>query len=47
MKRLLIDKFIVEYLTLTFILATSTFFNSQQNFLTNILQNAYCNIPGT
>lgn len=46
MKRLLIDKFIVEYLTLTFILATSTFFNSQQNFLTNVLQNAYCNIPG-
>lgn len=47
MKRLFIDKFIVEYLTLTFILATSTFFNSQQNILTNVLQNAYCNILGT
>lgn len=46
MKRLLIDKFIVEYLTLAFILATLTFFNSQQNFLANVLQNAYCSIPG-
>lgn len=46
MKRLLIDKFIVEFLALALILATSTFFHSQQNFLANVLQNAYCNIPG-
>lgn len=46
MKRLLIDKFIVEFLALALILATSTFFNSQQNLLANVLQNAYCNIPG-
>lgn len=46
-KRLLIDKFIVEFLSLAFILATSTFFNSQQNFLAKVLQNTYCSISGT